>query len=137
MNINFHNVSRVSRQLAVGFTVSILVCFLTATASFAATTESLLGKHFFGADVKVVQAESSEDLALARYVEGDQVVSVAIVSTETETLYYSEINDEGAILVSVDHESEAVTTMMQAHVITCSDVKDVQYHGQLTWSVCH
>jgi hypothetical protein len=114
--------------------------FLTAmtigTNAMASTEEDVLAKHLMASRLEIVEAHSLSDLSLARYSEEGPTVAVIVATSKLETLYYAEINDVGAILVSINHLTNKVTTVQQAHTITCEDIRQSFLAGEPVVSIC-
>lgn len=95
---------------------------LPSSALFASSVEAVLARHFMADDVTIVTPQSREDLALAKYSEVGPTVAVVVAESSSQAMYLAEINDVGSILVLFNRETEEVTTIKQAHTITCDDI---------------
>lgn len=113
-----------------------IALILTSATVFAATDEALLASHFMASHVAIVEAKAPADLTLAQYSEEGPTVAVIVAQSKSEVMYLAEINDIGAILVVLHRDTSEVTTILQAHTISCGEISSFFLVDDQVESVC-
>jgi hypothetical protein len=100
----------------------LFIFSLVSQTSFAETLQERFAKFFMVRDIEIVEGQKVSSFEQARYQEFGPLVLIEIIKSNEKIVYYTETNDEGGIVVSLDLMTNEITTILQGHNIRCAQL---------------